>query len=126
MDIQQEDKTCPQCAEAIKSDAKVCKHCNYEFTKKCPYCAETIKSEATICRFCHKNLNITQSPSPIQPTTKKPWYRSYIWLILFFLFLTPVWAIIILKDEEQSTGVKVLAGVILVFNVLWILSLFSS
>jgi len=27
-----------------------------ETTKKCPHCAESIKSEAVICKHCHSNL----------------------------------------------------------------------
>ena len=27
-----EEKICPQCAETIKKEAKICKHCRYEFT----------------------------------------------------------------------------------------------
>jgi len=27
-------------------------------TKRCPNCAETIKEEARICRFCNTNLEI--------------------------------------------------------------------
>lgn len=121
MDLRQE-KTCPRCAEAIKSDAIFCKHCSYEFTKVCPYCAETIKSDAKVCRYCNKTVATSRN----QFGTPKPWYRTTVWLILFFLFLTPVWALIILNDEDQSTGVKILAGVILVFNVIWICSLFAQ
>ena len=45
-------KTCPQCAELVKFEAKICRFCNYTFIKQCPYCTEEIKSEASVCRYC--------------------------------------------------------------------------
>ena len=27
-----EGKRCPNCAESVKQDAKICKHCGYDFT----------------------------------------------------------------------------------------------
>lgn len=29
-------KTCPECAEQVKREAKVCKHCHYSFNKEAP------------------------------------------------------------------------------------------
>ncbi len=73
----QQEKTCPRCAETIKSEAVVCKHCRYEFTKKCPYCAETIKSEATLCRYCHEEL--PQSSAPSTQSSPPPQERKVNW-----------------------------------------------
>jgi uncharacterized RDD family membrane protein YckC len=44
-------KTCPDCAEPVASEAKVCKHCGYRF-RVCPDCAETVADAAKVCRHC--------------------------------------------------------------------------
>lgn len=62
-------KKCPQCAEVVKKQAKICRYCSHDFYKvedggrKCPQCAEVVKKQAKICRYCghdfHKELAIT-------------------------------------------------------------------
>jgi hypothetical protein len=51
----------------------------------------------------------------------RPWYRETWVLVLTFLFLTPVWLILVLTDSEISTKNKVLA-VLLVLLIFWISS----
>lgn len=79
-------------------------------TRRCPHCAETIKAEAQICRFCGRDL----SPKP------KKWYMSTEVKIITFLFLTPLWALIVLDDPDSTTGVKIVAALLLIFYVLFI------
>jgi hypothetical protein len=60
--------------------------------------------------------------APLPAYAKKPWYRSFGFLLLLFLFATPLWAILIITDEDQSIGVKALAGG---FLVVWVILLLS-
>jgi hypothetical protein len=34
--------------------------------KKCPHCAEWIKGEATICKHCHQPVTAAAAPRPVQ------------------------------------------------------------
>lgn len=52
-----ETRHCPFCAEEIKINAKVCKHCNNKLEKHCINCSEVIKGEATACKHCGHNQN---------------------------------------------------------------------
>jgi hypothetical protein len=54
----------------------------------------------------------------------KPWYRSTWVLVLTFLFLTPVWLILVLTDSEISTKNKWIAVIVFIAVMacnLWIL-----
>lgn len=52
-------KKCPQCAEWISKEAKLCKHCGTPFdqtdattAKTCPYCGHTLSATASTCGKC--------------------------------------------------------------------------
>ena len=60
----------------------------------------------------------TSRQALVTPTRKKPWYRSYGFKILAFLFFTPLWTIIVLDDPATSASVKVVAVTLLVLYVL--------
>lgn len=47
----------------------------------------------------------------------RPWYRSSFVYFLTFLFLTPVWVVLILTDKKQSIGVKSLASIFMLFYI---------
>lgn len=84
----------------------------------CIHCGSKVADGAVVCVGCGR---------PITPVVnRKPWYRTTFWLVMFFLFLTPVWAGIILNDPEQSTAVKVVAGGVLAFYVFFLCSLVYS
>lgn len=48
---------------------------------------------------------------PYYPAESTPWYRSGCVMWLAFLFLNPVWAILIWTDEHRSRGVKTAVAV---------------
>jgi len=63
-------------------------------------------------------------PTPTAPVASRPqtkkWYRQGWFLLLTFLLCTPLWALIVLTDQDQGTGVKILAGILLLVSVVLI------
>jgi predicted amidophosphoribosyltransferase len=52
---------CPDCAERVKGEAKVCKHCGHKFEKKeesklCPSCHERVVPVDGQCPNCEMHL----------------------------------------------------------------------
>jgi hypothetical protein len=50
------NKPCPYCAESIKADALVCKHCRNTVAKRCGGCAEVVRVGARQCQHCGTTL----------------------------------------------------------------------
>jgi hypothetical protein len=90
-------------------------------TKLCPFCAEEIQESAIVCKHCGREL-VPLAASPVaapmpepKPKKQKKWYMATGVKILTFLFFTPLWTLIVLDDPDSTTGVKVLASILLVF-----------
>jgi len=60
---------------------------------------------------------IARTKAQQDASISKPWYRSSLVYLLTFLFLTPVWVVLMLTDKKQSIGVKGLASVFLLLYV---------
>lgn len=50
-----EFKVCPDCAEQVKFEAKICRFCRHEF-ERCPECAEFLESKER-CTYCGYDLS---------------------------------------------------------------------
>jgi hypothetical protein len=55
-------KKCPDCAETILVDAKVCKHCKYRFTAGAPTAPQTQSPEQNVKAKCHKCQHVQVVP----------------------------------------------------------------
>jgi RNA polymerase subunit RPABC4/transcription elongation factor Spt4 len=56
-------KRCPYCAELVKSDAQVCKHCGRDLARRCPHCAELVHPDAKVCKHCGAELTSSELSS---------------------------------------------------------------
>lgn len=78
----------------------------------------------------NRNQKITTLPQSRRPENLA-WYRSSLSYLLSFLFLTPIWSLLIFTDKKQNTTVKTFAvviGIIYLFFgcMLPIFSIFSD
>lgn len=59
---QEQTKKCPDCAETVLSDAKVCKHCNYRFATKnarCHKCQHVWPVLLDLAKFTCENCGVS-------------------------------------------------------------------
>ena len=54
-------KRCPFCAELVKSEAIVCKHCSKNIGKECPQCKQQNVVNAYKCVHCKKSFKEVDS-----------------------------------------------------------------
>ncbi len=77
-------KQCPDCAEFVQADARLCRFCRHEFwpaTKKCPNCAEFTEPEANFCPCCRHDFGHqrTASAQSTTPPDVCPHCKSLAW-----------------------------------------------
>jgi len=65
---ERESKKCPFCAELVKKEAKVCKHCGRDFPgadthvdipplkARCPYCGKEVAENLEACPHCRMRI----------------------------------------------------------------------
>lgn len=90
--------------------------------KACPHCGELVDEEAKTCNACGRDLASVESipeeePAPTLKPKSKRWYRRTWFKILLFIFLMPVWCVVELSDPDARSGLKVFAGILLVFFI---------
>jgi hypothetical protein len=80
-------KRCPFCAELVKSEAIVCKHCSKDIGKECPQCKHHNVVNASVCVHCKKSLGEAKSkespkdrcPKCFALQTKKDSEKGHCW-----------------------------------------------
>ena len=95
-------------------------------SQPCPHCSEPVDTDDQFCRSCGEPLDeeeyeedIPQASRGADPPkySKRAWFFSTPVLVFTFLFLTPLWSILVLADDQQSGMAKVLAAVIVLIYV---------
>ncbi len=72
-----ENKQCPQCAEQVKREAKVCRFCNYKFTEEEEVKKEFSKSDYYTNIGNEYKLKDGQTVELIEDTAENRWYFIY-------------------------------------------------
>ena len=68
-----------------------------EGNRKCPFCAEMIKSEAVVCKHCQRDISPVSHSLSVDLTEAEPykpfsiWYIPVIFAGLVFLFVVLGW-----------------------------------
>lgn len=104
---------------------------------KCPYCAEEIKSEAKICKHCKKEILTKEAKENIEKETFKKERKKRIWILwiitLFVPYLLPIsiW-LHPAKDEKKlfinrlknfkKYPIRVIFLLLSIFSLYWIIS----
>jgi RNA polymerase subunit RPABC4/transcription elongation factor Spt4 len=59
------NKKCPQCAEYVKYEAKICKHCKYQFSEEEINFVTEKLSKAKYCPRCNNDFSLDEEFCPI-------------------------------------------------------------
>jgi ribosomal protein L40E len=81
----------------------------------CTKCGVELPPESSFCSKCGSPVrpkSTSIKPREVPRIPKRPWYFSDLFLILTFLFVTPIGAGLILADKQQRRWVKVIVGII--------------
>ncbi len=89
----------------------------------CPKCGRPRIVEEPFCPRCGTPLEqvADSDATPVATATsphKRPWYFSMPMLVISFLFLTPLWTILILADDKHGKGTKIVASVLGAISVI--------
>jgi hypothetical protein len=90
----------------------------------CPHCSEPVDVDDQFCRFCGEPLDeaeegVAANGGGTDPKqyAKRPWFFSVPVLVFTFFFLTPLWSVLVLADDQQSGMAKVLAMLIFLIYI---------
>jgi len=81
----------------------------------CSRCGAGLAPDSSFCPKCGSPVRPKSTPIKVREVIripKRPWYFSNLFLILTFLFVTPIGAGLILADKQQSRWLKVIVGII--------------
>jgi type IV pilus assembly protein PilB len=91
-------KACPNCGEAIKVDAILCRFCQRGLSSKCfrpcTHCAEMIRTQASLCRYCK---------GKVEPLERMPNQSMVLNNLVKRGIITPE-ELDVLQLERQKTG----------------------
>lgn len=66
---------------------------------KCPECAELVLREAKVCKHCGVRLQLVQPAMPITAQTEEPAHRKYIMLVMLALGIS--WLLIMIASHAR-------------------------
>ena len=109
---------CPACGAPLPSPERgapwVCAYCGSRFTPPEPLRSEAVAEPQT-----------TFVPATVQLADVEltlPRSNAWIWKLLLFLFLPPVWALMTMLDKKQPAPLRVVAGLFLVMMLIAVLA----
>ena len=118
-------RLCLHCGATFEQEVRYCGRCGWPVPPVVPGPDPRPSPGAPLSRTCSRcgrttlpfDLFCPQCGAKVAETGPKKWYREPWFKILTFLFLTPVWVVIVLCDPGERESVKGLAVIVLIVYI---------